>query len=252
MTAPTRTGTPMSSTAPWIRAAAPASRNGSTSEAFSGQIDQAGLGLLAGRDRRQRAPRSRQRGCLQHGLALGVEVQPQPRDVALDDGHGEEGRRPTRVGSPPGPAHRPPGRPQHRRRPPPQGDQDRALQRRPPPPAGRRPARRRTSSAGRHPRTARPSVGPSTWLKASPPPGETAEWPAAAHRLLGHPQAPDPERPAAQPLDEGQPEGQRDDVQRLVDRQHQPRQRTDVDPGPVHERDEQPEARLRTRRGRRP
>ena len=84
---PTRIGTPIASAASLIRAAASGLRSGSMSDAFSGHTTRSGRGRPAGGD-----PVGQVEGAVdvvvEHGPALRVEVEAEPRHVALHDRDG--------------------------------------------------------------------------------------------------------------------------------------------------------------------
>ena len=77
-------GAPIASAATSICWPASALRNGSMSEEFSGQMTATGCACMPGGDLEGELLGGAH-VVVQHGPALGVEVQAEPRDVALDD-----------------------------------------------------------------------------------------------------------------------------------------------------------------------
>ena len=227
-TAPTSTGTPIASTAPWIAAAAAGSVYGSMSEEFSGQITRSRPRLLAGGH-------------------LGGERRGWPR-------RGCRGRRPADrrrpapcAGRCPGPRPRSPGasavgtgtaNPRSGTATATAAPQDRAS------PCGEQEQAPLSATAkvtsGIPPRAANRAYGASAWAKASRPQGNPPKgsWDRTSSDAT-HRQA-RPKRPPGQPLDQGETDEQQRHEGGLEEGEQDPRVRAD-DEQPAQQQQEERE-----------
>ena len=177
---------------------------------------------------------------VQDGLPLRVEVQPEPGDVALHDGHGRRvgcvspdrhegagvGDRTgddERYHRPPEPRSRPAGKRHHGR------CQQRADERHRERDQGR-PAERR------EPHRRQVGLG-----EREPTPGEAPERPPSAQGLLADPQRRDPQRPPPHPGHQRRRGPEDGEVDRLRGGKDQPGRRPHIDAAPLQQRHEERE-----------